>query len=109
MTDLRDGLDIRPMDAGYGARIFGLAGLPDDRQRAAIQAALDAYGLISIDGEKYPLSAVTARIADYAAPIVHFPLRPSAAAYEDAIRSAEAAACAPVAAGVVDQGVEPRV
>jgi len=71
MTDLRDGLEIRPMDAGYGARILGLAHLPDDRQRAAIQAALDEYGVIAIDGQQFDHAALVAFTRLFGEPVRH--------------------------------------
>ncbi len=71
MTDLRDGLDIRPLDAGFGARIFGLAHLPDGRQCAAIQAALDEYAVVAIDGQQLDRAALVAFTRQFGEPVRH--------------------------------------
>jgi taurine dioxygenase len=71
MSDLSDGIEVRPLDAAYGARIFGLAGLPDDRQRAAIQAALDQYGVVAIDGQDFDRGALVAFTRQFGEPVRH--------------------------------------
>ncbi|MBN9497295.1 MAG: TauD/TfdA family dioxygenase [Alphaproteobacteria bacterium] len=71
MTDLHDGLKIRPLDAGYGARIFGLDHLPDDSQRAAIQAALDEYGVVAIDGQQLDRATLVAFTRQFGESVRH--------------------------------------
>jgi taurine dioxygenase len=71
MTDLHFGLEVRPLDAGYGARILGLKALPDDGERATIQAALDEYGVVAIDGQDFDRGALVAFTRQFGEPVRH--------------------------------------